>query len=94
MEDFWKSLTPWNKFKFALSIILGILVVIFAVLNWKSEEVHMIFFKRQMPLTLVIILSVIAGYAIAFIFGYRKLRSKERAIRKLEQEVRELKGGL
>lgn len=91
MEDFWKSLTPFNKFKFVLSVILGIIVVIFAVLNWHSEEIHLVFAKKQIPLTLLIIFSVAAGYAISFIFSYRKFKTKDRQIRDLEDQLRDLK---
>ena len=43
MKDIWKKLSTKEKIKFVTSIIVGILVVIFATLNWKDQEIHFIF---------------------------------------------------
>jgi len=91
MEDFWKSLTPMNKFKLVVSAFILILVVTFAVLNWKSQEIHFLFTRKNVPLSVIIIFSVFAGYAISFLFSYRKTKNFERQIRELEDEIRELK---
>lgn len=91
MQEYWNSLSVINKIKFVLSLIIGIIAVIFATLNWNSQEVHLIFTKKQMPLTMLIIFSMIGGYAIAYVFSYRKGRTLQREIDKLKAEIEELK---
>lgn len=91
MEDFWKSQTAANKVKLIFSAILLIVVVVFAVLNWNSQEIHLLFTKKQIPLSLLIIFSVFAGYIISYLFTYRKTKGFERKIEELEEENRNLK---
>ena len=43
MEKYWNVLSIQDKIKFILSILAGILVVIFATLNWKEAEIDFIF---------------------------------------------------
>ena len=78
MVEYWHSLSNVNKIKFVLSIVLGILGVVFATLNWTEQEVHLLVTKMKMPLTLLIIFSVIVGYALSFVFSFRKFRVKVR----------------
>src|SRR5574343_916818 len=49
MVEYWHSLSNVNKIKFVLSIILGILGVVFATLNWTEQEVHLLVTKMKMP---------------------------------------------
>ena len=91
MVEYWHSLSNLNKIKFVLSIILGILGVVFATLNWTEQEVHLLVTKAKMPLTLLINFSVVVGYALSFVFSYRKFRTKDREIEALKREVEELK---
>jgi uncharacterized integral membrane protein len=67
MEKYWKALSTQDKIKFILSIIAGILVVIFATLNWKDAQIDFIFKIIQVKLSIAILISAIAGYFI-FIF--------------------------
>jgi uncharacterized integral membrane protein len=85
MSEYWKVLTLWNKVKFIISIIIGILGVVFATLNWNDEEVHLLFFQTTMPLTLLILLSVIVGYAVAFLFNFQNSRKKEKELQNLQE---------
>jgi uncharacterized integral membrane protein len=87
MQEYWKSLSPIGKFKFAANIILGIIGVVFATLNWTSQEIHMVFFKAQVPLSLLIIFSMIAGYAVSTLVNYKKIQEKEKEIKKLQEEL-------
>lgn len=91
MVEYWHSLSTINKIKFVLSILLGIIGVVFATLNWTEQEVHLLVTKTKMPLTLLIIFSVIVGYALSFVFSYRKFRAKDREIEVLKKEIEELK---
>jgi tellurite resistance protein TehA-like permease len=44
-----------------------------------------------MPLTLLIIFSMVVGYAFSFIFSYKKFRAKDLEIDELKKEIKELK---
>jgi len=91
MQEYWKSLSPVNKAKFILSILIGIIGVVFATLNWESQEVHLLFKKTEIPTTMVIILSGVIGYAISYIFNIRKFRAKDKEIDLLNSEIESLK---
>jgi uncharacterized integral membrane protein len=91
MAEYWHSLSTVNKIKFVLSILLGILGVVFATLNWTEQEVHLLVTKAKMPLTLLIIFSIVVGYALSFVFSYRKFRTKDREIEALKRELEEMK---
>lgn len=91
MVEYWKSLSPLNKFKFVLSLILGIIGVVFTTLNWNVQEVHLIFVKTNIPLSLLILFSIIIGYALSFIFNFRKFRAKDREIEVLKKNIEDLK---
>lgn len=91
MLDYWKGLTGFNKIKFIFSLFLGVVGVVFATLNWNSQEVHLIFTKKTIPLTLVIIFSIIVGYAIAAILNYRKFRLKDKEIETLHKALEKFK---
>ena len=91
MREYWNTLSLLNKIKFIISVIIGVIAVVFATLNWKMEEVHLLFKKTELPLTLLIIFSMAAGYGISYIFAYRKFRDKEKEIEALKRAVDELR---
>jgi len=91
MTEYWNTLSILNKTKFVLSVILGIMGVVFATLNWKEQDVHLLFAQTKMPLTLLIIFSMVVGYAFSFIFSYKKFRAKDKEILALKSELEELK---
>ena len=92
MTEYWSSLSLLNKVKFVFSIILGIIGVVFATLNWKEQDVHLLFIQTKMPLTLLIIFSMVVGYAFSFVFSYKKFRAKDQEIEELKKELQDLKG--
>lgn len=85
------NLTLLNKVKFVFSMILGIIGVIFATLNWKEQEVNLIVTSFKIPLTLLIIFSVIVGFALSFVFNYSKIVRKDDEIDELKREIERLK---
>jgi uncharacterized integral membrane protein len=90
MKEFWDKLPLKEKIKFILSIIAGILVVVFATLNWKDEEIHFIFKIVTVKLSIAILLSAIAGYLLSFLFSYRTRLEKENEIEKLQKKITKL----
>lgn len=94
MEEYWKSLSSLNKIKFSVSLLIGILAVVFATLNWETQEVHLLVKKVKMPLTLLIFFAIFAGYGLSFVFSYKKFRAKEKEIDKLKEELEILKNDI
>ena len=90
MKDIWKKLSSKEKIKFVTSILVGILVVIFATLNWKDQEIHFIVRIFKVKLSIAIILSVIAGYLISFLFSYKKLIELKNENEKLKNSIADL----
>jgi uncharacterized integral membrane protein len=87
MKEYWNDLSSAQKTKLVLKIILGLLAVIFAVRNWEMTEVVLVFFKMKLPLTIIIILCVFIGFALASIFDYRKFRLKNKEIDELKTKI-------
>ena len=90
MKEIWKKLSVKERIKLISSIIVGILVVVFATLNWKDQEIHFIFKVFKVKLSIAIILSVISGYIISFVFSYRKLNSLQNENEKLKDKIAHL----
>lgn len=91
MKEFWHLLTPWQKFKFVLSLLLAVFTGIFAVINWQEAEINFVFFKIRLSITLLIAICLVVGYLSSMIFDYKKYREKEREISKLKEEIEALK---
>jgi uncharacterized integral membrane protein len=87
MRDFWNGLDNLGKVKFVSYVLLGIFTVLFAVFNWNPIEVSFVFFKWNLPLTIVIILSMIGGFALSKLLNYRAVRKNEKEIIRLHQEI-------
>jgi uncharacterized integral membrane protein len=87
MIEYWKDLSGGQKTKLVLKIVLGIFAFIFVLRNWQSVEVIPVFFKVQMPLTLVILFSIIVGFALASIFDYKKFKVKNEEIKSLKAKL-------
>ena len=94
MKDIWKKLSVAEKAKLIISVIVGILVVIFATLNWKDQEINFIYKVYKVKLSIAIILSVIAGYFISFLFSYRKINAIENENEKLKDKIANLSDNL
>jgi uncharacterized integral membrane protein len=94
MKDIWKKLSVAEKAKLIISVIVGILVVIFATLNWKDQEINFIYKVYKVKLSIGIILSVIAGYFISFLFSYRKINALENENEKLKDKIANLSDNL
>ncbi|MES2587745.1 MAG: LapA family protein [Bacteroidota bacterium] len=90
MKEFWLMLSPWQKFKFILTILLSVFVAIFAIVNWQEAEVNFIFFQIKISITLLIVVCLVLGYLSSTIFDYRKHRVKEREIVQLKDKIARL----
>jgi len=91
MKDYWNNLTLSRKIRLIITVVLGLCAIIFAARNWRETEVILVFFKIRMPLTLVILLSAVAGFAVASLFDYRKFKMRDTEIVKLKKQLEERK---
>lgn len=87
MKEYWQGLTTGQKTKYIISGISGILIIIFAILNWEATEVHFIITKIRISKTLLIVLSIAGGFGLATLFDYRKFKKKDREIRELKSQL-------
>ena len=90
MEKYWNVLSILDKIKFILSILAGILVVVFATLNWKEAEIDFIFKNIKVKLSVAIMISVVAGYLVSFLFSYRKQLKNNDIIETLTKKIEKL----
>ena len=87
MKEHWLELTKAQKIKYIVSAVAGILVLIFAIVNWKITEVHLLVTKVRMPITLLIIISLGGGFGLATLFNYRKFKKKDTEIKALNAKL-------
>ncbi len=87
MKEFWDGLTKGQKIKYIVSTIAVIIGLIFAVMNWSSVEVHFILMRVDVPITLLIIFSMAAGYGLATLFDYKKFKGKNKEIKSLKSQL-------
>ena len=89
LKEYWESLSAMGKAKFVGKIVLVILAVLFAVLNWQSVELHLVFTRITMPLTVLIMSCFAIGLVISSIFDYRRFKKKDQEIKRLKKELGE-----
>ena len=76
-----------QKVKYIISAIAGFLVLIFAIVNWKSINVNLLVTTVRIPVTLLIILSLAGGFGLATLFDYRKFKKKNKEIKSLKSQL-------
>ena len=91
LKEYWESLTGAQKFKFVLKIVLLLLGILFAVFNWQSVQLHLVFGKLHVPLTVMIVVCFSVGLITSSIFDYRRFMKKDREIEKMQKEIAHLK---
>lgn len=87
LKEYWESLTGVGKVKFVLKVILVIISILFAIFNWQTIELHLVFTKIQIPLTLLIVLCVGIGLVISSMFDYKRFKKKDKEIEQLKKEL-------
>lgn len=87
MIEYWLGLTPWRKIKLTFMLILGIIVCVFAVINWAEIEVNFIFFRIKISITLLIVSCLAIGYGLSTVFEFRKYKQKDAEIAQLKKQL-------
>ena len=90
-KEYWEKLSSIEKLKFVLKIIFGLIAFLFAVFNWQTVELHLVFGKVNLPLTILIILCFAIGFFLSSLFDYRRFKKKNNEIEKLQREIEKLK---
>ena len=87
MKEWWQGLKSQQKVKYIVSAVAGLLVLIFAIVNWKSINVNLLVTTVRIPVTLLIILSLAGGFGLATLFDYRKFKKKDKEIKSLKTQL-------
>ncbi|MFK7783585.1 MAG: hypothetical protein AB8B56_00640 [Crocinitomicaceae bacterium] len=87
MKEWWDGLNSQQKIKYIVSAVGGLLVLIFAIVNWKSTNVNLLVTNVRIPVTLLIILSLAGGFGLATLFDYRKFKKKDKQIVSLKKQL-------
>jgi len=74
-----------------LTFVFVILIAIFAVTNVESVEVNYFFWKRESPLILLILFSVLMGGLLTMVAGSIKYFNLQRENRQLAENIKRLK---
>ena len=91
MKDYWEKLSLVQKIKHIFWGVVGLLILIFALLNWDVYQLNLIFGEVEVPVTILILISMFGGYGYAKIFGFIKSRQKDKEISYLKGEIAALR---
>lgn len=87
MKEYWSGLTSSQKTKLILKVVIGLFALIFAIRNWQSVQVILVFFKMELPLTLIIVLCIAVGFVTSSLFDHRKFKLKNKEIAELKAKL-------
>ncbi|GEL77482.1 LapA family protein [Tenuibacillus multivorans] len=76
-----------------ISIIFAVLIAIFAVINVEAVEVDFLFITTDVPLILVILISVLMGALLIVGFSFSKIYQLQRQVKSLKEEKRQINEG-
>ena len=77
-----------------VSIILIIVIAVFALMNFESVEVNFGFASFQVPLVLLILICLLIGALIIFLFSSTQNVKKNRQYKQLESEKQQQQAAL
>ena len=89
-KEFWDTLNFWKKLKLVFILILSVLVVVFSFQNWVIGELRLVFFRVNIPVTLLVLITFFIGYSFALLSIFKKTELKEKEIRRLNVKIKEL----
>ncbi|MDB0062834.1 LapA family protein [Crocinitomicaceae bacterium] len=87
MIEYWNELSTGQKTKLILKIVVGILALLFAVQNWQSVSFSLVFFRFNIPGTVLILICIGIGFGLASIFDYKKFKVKNKEITELKSKL-------
>lgn len=72
------KVSPWTKMKIVFATLLALFVLILIIQNWSAVEMSLVFKKYQVPLAIIIVISLFTGYIWGTISSYRSHRKSQR----------------
>ncbi len=94
MKNYWESLSNIEKIRLVISLLIGLFIFLFIVLNWNQQDINFIFLNARLPLSIAIILSIGAGYLLSRLLSYRKSVKKDFEYKILKKKIAELENKL
>lgn len=91
MKEYWNNLDFAGKFKLVSYVLLAIILIVFAFRNWQMVNLRIFLLEFKIPTTLLILGSMIVGYSISAVIDNRKMRTKKKEIKLLQEEISSLK---
>jgi uncharacterized integral membrane protein len=91
MKDYWNKLDFAGKFKLVTYVLLALVLIVFAFRNWQMVNFRIFLLEFKVPITLLILGSMIVGYSISAVIDNRKMRAKKKEIKLLQEEILSLK---
>ncbi|MCW6680722.1 lipopolysaccharide assembly protein LapA domain-containing protein [Aerococcaceae bacterium NML130460] len=76
-----------QQWKLMVSLVLVILIVIFSLSNTQPVNIDFFFTKSQVPLVLVILVSLLLGVTLGMIASLTTIGSSRRKIKQLDNEL-------
>ncbi|MCW6653380.1 lipopolysaccharide assembly protein LapA domain-containing protein [Aerococcaceae bacterium NML210727] len=76
-----------QQWKLMVSLVLVILIVIFSLSNTQPVNIDFFFTKSQVPLVLVILVSLLLGVTLGMIASLTTIGSSRKKIKQLENEL-------
>ena len=61
-----------------IAVIVGVAALIFIFQNSEQQDVNFLFFSATVPLSVVIVISMLLGAIIGWFFGYMRRRRRRR----------------
>lgn len=87
MKEYWNGLSSAEKTKYIIYTIISIVVLIFVIRNWQPTTFHIFFTKIQLPTTVLIFFSMLAGFGFAKFMSIRKTSELKKQINQLRDKV-------
>ncbi len=89
MKEYWDSLTTGKKAKLIFTFLLCVLVLVFAFQNWEAGQLRLVFYTIEIPITLLILISIFIGYSLGLIYMQKKVMNKEKEIKELKSKLKD-----
>lgn len=83
-------LSKMQKIKLFLAGIVMLIVIVPLIQNFQSVNLKFLFWDSNLSVSLLILISMFAGFIIAFIREERKILKKNKEIKLLEKKISEL----
>lgn len=85
-KSFWSELSVQQKAGYIATGLAALLLLIFIVQNLHDSPIHFLIFDVHLPLSLIIIGSVVFGFCLSWLLAFRKIFRLKKEIKSFTQE--------